>query len=116
MAKLNLQDIKDGTLVNKSHLVTVDFVTMDEEMASIEVQLKQLPYIETEKLHKRLADNDSSVISEWVSKSIVNDEGKPEFTKKQVDELFSGELVTAVFNQILKVEQVKKLKKANPKV
>lgn len=114
MAKLNLQDIKDGALVNKSHLVTVEFVTMDEEVASVEVQLKQLPYIETEKLHKRLADNDNSVIAEWVAKSIINDEGKPEFTKKQVEELFSGELVTAVFNQILKVEQVKKMVKANP--
>ena len=110
MAKLSLQDIKDGTLVNKNHIVTVEFLTMDDEPASVEVQLKQLPYAETERLHKRLADNDSNVVSEWVAKSIVNDEGKPEFTKKQVDELFSAELVAAIFDQILKVEQVKKKK------
>lgn len=110
MAKLNLQDIKDGALVNKNHIVTVEFLTMDDEPASVEVQLKQLPYAETERLHKRLADNDSNVVAEWVAKSIVNDEGKPEFTKKQVDELFSTELVAAIFDQILKVEQIKKKK------
>ena len=36
MAKLSLQDIKDGTLVNKNHIVTVEFLTMDDEPASVD--------------------------------------------------------------------------------
>ena len=115
MSKLSLSDIKNGGLVHKTHLVTVEFLTLEDDPASVEIQLKQLPYVQTEKLHKRFAEDDPKVVSEWIAQSIVDDDGNPEFTAKQVDELFSGELVKAILDQIFKVEQVKKLAKAKRK-
>ena len=111
MAKFLLSDIKDGQLVTKSRLVTVKFMTADDIEAKVDVQLKQLPYAETDKLHKRLGEQDETVVAEWIAKSIVKDDGKPEFTAKQVNELFSRELVMAIMDEIMMVDQVKKFNK-----
>lgn len=68
MSKLSLSDIKNGGLVHKTHLVTVEFLTLEEEPASVEIQLKQLPYVQTEKLHKRLP----KMIPKWCLNGLPN--------------------------------------------
>lgn len=112
MAKLSIEDIRQGQLVNKIRVTTIEFITMDEEKASVEVQLKPLSFAETDKLHKRLGDGDEKVLAEWVAKSIVKDDGKPEFTADQVNKLFSRELVIALMDEIMLMNQAKKIAKA----
>lgn len=109
MAKLNLSDIKKGDLVNKIHPATVEFVTLDEEVASVDVLLKQLPFIETESLHKQMADGDAKAYAEWIAKAVVNDKGKPEFTIEQVETLFSQSLINGIWDKLMLMEQTKKL-------
>lgn len=113
MAKLSLEDIKQGQLVTKTHIVNVEFLTMDDELASVEVQLKPLSFAETDRFHKRLGEGDEKVIAEWIAKSIVNAEGKPEFTAEQVNKLFSRELVIALLDEVMLINQAKK-HKTNP--
>ena len=108
MAKLTLSDIQKGSLVNKVHDVTVEFVTLDDEPVTLDLYLKQLPFVETEELHKRLAKEDKKVVAEWIAKSVVDADGKPAFTQRQVEDNFIQSLANAVFDKIMGLDKVKK--------
>ncbi len=107
--KLNIADIKTGSLVNKTHDVTVEFETLDDEPVSVDLSIRQLPFAETEALHKRLATGeDKTVVADWIAKSVVDDAGKPMFTSKQVQETFIASLAQAVFDKIMGLDKLKK--------
>lgn len=106
MKKLQLTDIKSGSLVSQVRDETVAFWHNGEE-CSVDIRIKQLPFIETEALHSRMTKGED-VVSDWVSKALVDDEGKPVFTKKQVEDYFVQALANAVFNQVWGIDNVKK--------
>lgn len=106
MAKLNLSDIKAGSLVSQIRPETVDFWHNGEEF-SVDIHIKQLPFIETESLHKRM-NNKEDVAAEWISKALVDDKGKTQFTQKQVEETFVQGLATAMFDKVWGLDNIKK--------
>ena len=106
MAKLNLADIKSGSLVSQVRDETVEFFHNGEEM-SVDIRIKQLPFFETEVLLKRMHDQES-VASEWMSKALVDDQDKVMFTKKQVEETFVQALAAAIFDKVYGAENIKK--------
>ncbi|WP_250162206.1 phage tail assembly chaperone family protein, TAC [Psychrobacter sp. WY6] len=81
MAKLNLADIKSGSLVSQVRDETVTFFHNGEE-CSVDIRIKQLPFFETEALLKRMHDGES-VASDWISKALVDDKGEVMFTKNR---------------------------------
>ena len=114
MAKLNLADIKSGSLVSQVRDETVEFFHNGEEM-SVDIRIKQLPFFETESLLKRMYDKES-VSSEWISKALVDDKGEVMFTKKQVEDNFVQAMAVAIFDAVYGAENVKKsLDKAKSK-
>lgn len=106
MSKLNLADIKSGSLVSEVRDETVDFFHNSEEM-SVDIRIKQLPFFETESLLKRQYDGES-VASEWISKTLVDDKDKLMFTKKQVEDTFIQAMATAIFDKVYGVDNIKK--------
>jgi len=106
MAKLYLADIKSGSLVSQVREETVTFFHNGEEM-SVDIRIKQLPFIETESLFLRWA-NQENVVSEWISKALVDDKGKPMFTQAQVENNFVQTLASAVFDMVWNADNVKK--------
>lgn len=106
MAKLNLADIKSGSLVSQIRDATVSFWHNGEE-CSVDVRIKQLPFFETESLLKRMNDKEN-VVSEWISKALVDDKDKVMFTKKQVEDNFVQALASAIFDKVYGVENIKK--------
>ena len=113
MAKLNLADIKSGSLVSQVRDETVTFWHNGEE-CSVDVRIKQLPFSETEALLKRMHDQES-VASDWISKALVDDKDKPMFTKKQVEDNFVQALASAVFDKVWGTENIKKAMQAKSK-
>lgn len=114
MAKLSLSDIKSGSLVSQVRDKTVDFFHNSEEV-SVDIRIKQLPFIETESLLKRMNEGES-VASEWISRTLVDDKDKLMFTKKQVEDTFVQAMAVAVFDEVYGAENVKKsLDKAKSK-
>lgn len=113
MAKLNLAEIKSGSLVSQVRDETVEFFHNGEEM-SVDIRIKQLPFFETEVLLKRLHDQES-VASEWISKALVDENDKVMFTKKQVEENFVQALASAVFDKVWGTENIKKAMQAKSK-
>lgn len=108
MAKLQLSDIKSGSLVSQVRDETVEFFHNGEEM-SVDIRIKQLPFVETESLFKRLANNEN-VASEWISKALVDEKGKTMFTQAQVENNFVQALARAVFDMLYGAETLKKPK------
>lgn len=106
MAKLDLADIKSGSLVSQVREETVTFFHNGEEM-SVDIRIKQLPFIETESLFLRWG-NQENVVSEWISKALVDDKGKPMFTQAQVENNFVQTLASAVFDMVWNADNVKK--------
>lgn len=113
MAKLNLADIKSGSLVSQVRDETVEFFHNGEEM-SVDIRIKQLPFFETEVLLKRMHDQES-VASEWISKALVDENDKVMFTKKQVEENFVQTLAVAIFDKVWGTENIKKAMQAKSK-
>lgn len=113
MAKLNLADIKSGSLVSQVRDENVSFWHNGEE-CSVDVRIKQLPFFETEILLKRMHDGES-VASEWISKALVDDKDKVMFTKKQVEENFVQALASAVFDKVWDTDNIKKAMQAKSK-
>lgn len=113
MAKLNLADIKSGSLVSQVRDETVEFFHNGEEM-SVDIRIKQLPFFETEVLLKRMHDQES-VASEWISKALVDENDKVMFTKKQVEENFVQTLAAAIFDKVWGTENIKKAMQAKSK-
>ena len=114
MAKLQLSDIKSGSLVSQVRDEVVEFFHNGEEM-SVDIRIKQLPFVETESLLKRMSSNEN-VASEWISKALVDDKGKTMFTQAQVENNFVQSLASAVFDKVYNTENVKKsMEKAKKK-
>lgn len=103
MAKLNLNEIIQGSLVNSVHQKTIEF-KHNGKIETVDIALKQLPYAVTEPLFSRL-NKGEDVVSEWIAAALVDDEGKTYLTKKQVAANFTQTLASAVFNAILGIEK-----------
>ena len=107
MKKLQLTDVKSGSLVSRIREERIEFIHEGEEY-EVDVLIKTLPFIETESLQKRM-NNKEEVVSEWIAKSLVDEKGKPQFTKKQVDDNFVQPLASAIFDKVWGVDDVKKI-------
>jgi len=106
MAKLLLSDIKSGSLVSEVIEDKVEFWHKGE-LCEVEIAYKTLPFIETESLHKRLA-NKEDVAAEWISKALVDDKGIQQFTQKEVEENFIQPLANAIFDKVWGLDNAKK--------
>lgn len=113
MAKLNLADIKSGSLVSQVRDETVNFWHNGEE-CSVDIRIKQLPFAETELLLKRMQDQES-VASDWISKALVDEKDKVMFTKKQVEDNFVQTLASAIFDKVWDTDNIKKAMQAKSK-
>ena len=103
MAKLNLNEIIHGSLVNSTHPKTIEF-KHNGKTETVDIVIKQLPYAVTEPLFTRL-NKGEDVVSEWIAAAVVDENGKPYLTKKQVSANFTQTLASAIFNAILGIEK-----------
>lgn len=103
MAKFNLSEIAQGSLVNQTHLKTVEFKHQGK-IETVDIILKQLPYATTEPLFNRL-NKGEDVVAEWISVALVDEEGKSYLTKKQVAANFTQSLAASIFNAVLGIEK-----------
>ena len=108
MSKLSLKDIKNGSLISNIRDVTIEFPLPDGEIGEVDVRIKELAFAESERFRKRLGEQDDSVIPEWIAKSLVDEDGKVMFTKKQVEDNFIHPLATAIFDEIFGTKSLKK--------
>ena len=106
MSKLNLSDIKAGSLVGEIHKETVEF-HHNGELCEVDILFKTLPFIERESLHNRM-NNNESVAAEWISKSLVDEKGKLQFTQQQVEKNFIQPLANAIFHKVWGLDSLKK--------
>ena len=106
MSKLNLSDIKAGSLVGEIHKETVEF-HHNGELCEVDILFKTLPFIESESLHNRM-NNNESVAAEWISKSLVDEKGKLQFTQAQVEKNFIQPLANAIFHKVWGLDSLKK--------
>ena len=105
--KISLVDIKSGSLVGQIRNETIEF-WHEGEQYSVDVRIQSLPFVETESLHKRLNAGED-VVSEWISKALVDDEGKQQFTAAQIDQTFVQGLAVAVFDKVWGADNLKKM-------
>ena len=96
MAKLNLNEIIHGSLVNSTHQKTIEF-KHNGKTETVDIVIKQLPYAMTEPLFTRL-NKGEDVVADWIAAALVDDDGKTYLTKKQVAANFTQALAAAVFN------------------
>ena len=108
MSKLSLKDIKNGSLISNIRDVTIEFPLPDGEIGEVDVRIKELAFAESERFRKRLGEQDESVIPEWIAKSLVDEDGKVMFTKKQVEDNFIHPLANAIFDEIYGAKSLKK--------
>lgn len=109
MKKLKLSDIKKGSLVNEIRTRTVEFVHNGEQY-SIEIKLRTLPFIETESLFSRWDKGQGeNVVSEWISKTLVDAKGELEFTVDEVNDNFVQPMANAIFEEVWGADNIKKL-------
>lgn len=108
MSKLSLKDIKNGSLISNIRDVTIEFPLPDGEIGEVDVRIKELAFAESERFRKRLGEQDDSVIPEWIAKSLVDEDGKVMFTKKQVEDNFIHPLANAIFDEIFGTKSLKK--------
>ena len=106
MAKILLSDVKAGSLISEIREETVEFYHKGE-LCEVDLLFKNLPYLETESLYRRMHDKED-VASEWISKALVDDKGKQQFTHKQVKENFIQPLANAIFEKLWGLDNVKK--------
>lgn len=108
--KLNLNDIKKGSLVDEVRERNVEFVHNGDHY-NVDIKIKTLPYIETQSLFSRWdLGRGEDVAAEWISKALVNDKGELEFTKEEVEENFVQPMVNVIFEQIWGTDNIKKLR------
>lgn len=103
MAKFNLSEIAQGSLVNQTHPKTVEFKHQGK-IATVDIILKQLPYATTEPLFNRL-NKGEDVVAEWIAIALVDEDGKNYLTKKQVAANFTQSLAASIFNFVLGIEK-----------
>ena len=108
MSKLSLKDIKNGSLISNIRDVTIEFPLPDGEIGEVDVRIKELAFAESERFRKRMGEQDDSVIPEWIAKSLVDEDGKVMFTKKQVEDNFIHPLANAIFDEIYGAKSLKK--------
>lgn len=108
MSKLSLKDIKNGSLISNIRDITIEFPLPDGEIGEVDVRIKELAFAESERFRKRLGEQDDSVIPEWIAKSLVDEDGKVVFTKKQVEDNFIQALANAIFDEIYGAKSLKK--------
>lgn len=108
MSKLSLKDIKNGSLISNIRDVTIEFPLPDGEIGEVDVRIKELAFAESERFRKRLGEQDDSVIPEWIAKSLVDEDSKVMFTKKQVEDNFIQALANAIFDEIYGAKSLKK--------
>lgn len=109
MNKLKLSDIKKGSLVNEIRNRTVEFIHNGEQY-SVDIKLKTLPFIETESLFTRWDKGQGeNVVSEWISKTLVNSKGELEFTEEEVNDNFVQPMANAIFEEVWGADNIKKL-------
>ena len=106
MAKLSLSDIKSGSLVSEVREETVSFFHNGEEF-EVDIMIKQLPFGVTDDLHRRMSKGED-VAAEWISKALVDNKGKLEFTQKQVEDKLVQPLANAIFDKVWGLDNVKK--------
>ena len=106
MSKLNLSDIKAGSLVGEIHKETVEF-HHNGELCEVDILFKTLPFIESESLHNRMNNNESGA-AEWISKSLVDEKGKLQSTQQQVEKNFIQPLANAIFHKVWGLDSLKK--------
>lgn len=106
MAKLSLADIKGGSLVSQVREETVKFWHNGEEF-EVDILIKQLPFGVTDDLLRRM-NKGEDVASEWISKALVDDKGKLEFTQQQVKDKLVQPLANAIFDKVWGLENIKK--------
>lgn len=106
MEKLLLSDIKSGSLVSEIREKTVEFWHNCKKF-SVDIRIKQLPFIETESLLLR-RNNKEDVVAEWISKALVDDQGNLYLTKEDVELKFVQGLALAVYDEVWGLENVKK--------
>ena len=100
---MNLNEIIQGSLISEIHNKTVEFKHFGKT-ESVEISIKQLPYAVTEPLFTRL-NKGEDVVSEWIAAAVVDENGNPYLTKKQVSANFTQTLASAIFNAILGIEK-----------
>lgn len=108
MSKLSLKEIKNGSLISNIRDLTIEFPLPDGEIGEVDVRIKELAFAESERFRKRLGEQDDSVIPEWIAKSLVDEDGKVMFTKKQVEDNFIQALANAIFDEIYGAKSLKK--------
>lgn len=109
MNKLKLSDIKKGSLVNEIRNRTVEFIHNGEQY-SVDIKLKTLPFIETESLFTRWDKGQGeNVVSEWISKTLVDSKGELEFTEEEVNDNFVQPMANAIFEEVWGADNIKKL-------
>ena len=113
MAKILLADVKAGSLVGEVHEDTVEFYHKGE-LCEIDIRYKMLPFAESDVLHKRMSNNED-IAAEWISKALVDEKGKQQFTEHQVKTNFIQPLANAVFNRVWGLDSVKKALKETEK-
>ena len=106
MAKILLSDVKSGSLVSEVREETVEFFHNGESF-EVDIRIKQLPFAITDDLHKRMSKGED-VAFEWISKALVDDNGKQLFTQKQVEETFVQGMGTAIFEKVWGIDNIKK--------
>lgn len=106
MAKILLSDVKSGSLVSEVREETVEFFHNGESF-EVDIRIKQLPFAITDDLHKRMSKGED-VAFEWISKALVDDNGKQLFTQKQVEETFVQGMGTAIFEKVWGLDNIKK--------
>ena len=106
MAKILLADVKAGSLVGEIHEDTVKFYHKGEQL-EVDIRYKMLPFVDSDALHKRMNDNED-IAAEWISKALVDEKGKQQFTEHQVKTTFIQPLANAIFNRVWGLDSVKK--------
>ena len=109
MAKISLVDVKAGSLVGEIHEDTVEFYH-NGELCEVDIKYKMLPFVESDVLHRRMNDNED-IAAEWISKALVDEKGKQQFTQQQVEKNFIQPLANAIFNRVWGLDSIKKAMK-----
>ena len=104
--KISLADVKKGSMVDEIHEKTVEFVHNGEQM-SVDIRVQTLPFKITEDLLKRW-NNQEDVVAEWISKALVGDDDKPQFTQEEVENNFVQGMAAAIFDEVWGAENIKK--------
>lgn len=95
----DIESIASGALVGEVREATVDFYH-NGKIETVDIRIKQLPFSKTEDLHRRLNNNDSRVVSDWIALALVGESGEEVFTPELVESNFTQSLANQIFNEV----------------